>query len=79
MHCFECNVAGVERAAVAVCSRCGATSCADHTHELRTQMWSQTMGNPTMHTIRRLCCSECVRLDGQPHARRRHDEVPAQP
>ncbi len=63
MHCLECTTTDTRREAAAVCSACGAAACPTHTHELRTEVWSQSIGNPTVRVVRRLHCSECARLE----------------
>ncbi|HWV79266.1 MAG TPA: DUF2180 family protein [Isoptericola sp.] len=67
MQCYECGTTTrTARPALAVCDECGAATCADHTHESRTQVRSSTLGNPVVRTARRLRCSECTRLAEQP-------------
>ena len=68
MHCYECGPTHADGAApaTAVCSECGAATCADHTSEIRTEIPTSTMGNPVVRTGRRLRCSACTRLAEQP-------------
>lgn len=69
MHRYECECgAGLrdEQPATAVSAECGAAVCADHTHEVRTQIPSSTVGNPVVRTARRLRCTECNRLAERP-------------
>lgn len=66
MHCFDCATTDTPRDAVAICSGCGAAACLDHTHEITTEARFQTIGNPTVHAVRRLRCRECVSLEAQP-------------
>jgi hypothetical protein len=61
MPCDECGTtARTDRHAVAVCSRCGAATCADHVRELTDQVAASSVGNPVVRTVRRLRCSTCA-------------------
>lgn len=63
MQCYECGTsARTERSAVAVCRQCGAATCAEHVHEVTTQVAVSSVGNPVVRTVRRMRCGECVTL-----------------
>ena len=63
MRCAECGTTSRDgRVATAVCSECGAATCAEHTREVRIQIPSSSVGKPVVRTARRLRCSECTRL-----------------
>lgn len=63
MQCAACGTTPRDsRVATAVCSECGAATCAEHTHEVRIRIPASSVGNPVVRTARRLRCSECTRL-----------------
>ncbi len=62
MHCYECGTTSPSgsRPATAVCTRCGAATCADHTHEVTTEIPTSSVGNRVVRSERRLRCPACV-------------------
>lgn len=66
MNCYECATQGKERAAVAVCHRCSAGLCMEHTVEIsRTVVRREPINRlvPVPTPGREFLCKSCAELD----------------
>ena len=65
MQCYDCQIRGVDRQAVAACTNCGAGVCAECVRsDVGDHLLRQSPGNPSHHRTRNLRCGACEAVLG---------------
>ena len=66
MQCYDCQIRGVDRQAVAACTNCGVGVCAECVRsDVGDHLLRQSPGNPSHHRTRNLRCGACEAVLGE--------------